>query len=172
MLHLDRPSPAERVSAMDQPGGVVYQAASMLLQKLRIDDPVDASPVHGFCGAWGLIAAGLFDWGRGIDHYHGWSGFGCMEKDDGGCQTGIGGTAIGVQFIMILAIVAWAGTLSGIGFFLLKVTGALRYGTHVEEVGIDSHHHSPPKAYALGPNSLSPSKIYSTMTSESEPSTV
>ena len=91
-----------------------------------------------------------------------------MEKDDGGCQTGIGGTAIGVQFIMVLAIVAWAGTLSGIGFFLLKVTGALRYGTHVEEVGIDSHHHSPPKAYALGPNSLSPSKIYSTMTSESE----
>lgn len=157
---------------MDQPGGFVYQAASMLLQKLRIDDPVDASPVHGFCGAWGLIAAGLFDWGRGIDHYHGWSGFGCMEKDDGGCQTGIGGTAIGVQFIMVLAIVAWAGTLSGIGFFLLKVTGALRYGTHVEEVGIDSHHHSPPKAYALGPNSLSPSKIYSTMTSESEPSTV
>jgi len=153
-------------------GGFVYQAASMLLQKLRIDDPVDASPVHGFCGAWGLIAAGLFDWGRGIDHYHGWSGFGCMEKDDGGCQTGIGGTAIGVQFIMVLAIVAWAGTLSGIGFFLLKVTGALRYGTHVEEVGIDSHHHSPPKAYALGPNSLSPSKIYSTMTSESEPSTV
>ena len=160
------------VSPVDQPGGFVYQAASMLLQKLRIDDPVDACPVHGFCGAWGLIAAGLFDWGRGIDHYHGWSGFGCMEKDDGGCQTGIGGTAIGVQIIMVLSIVAWAGTLSGIGFFLLKITGALRYGTHVEEVGIDSHHHSPPKAYALGPNSLSPSKIYSTMTSESEPSTV
>ena len=160
------------VSPVDQPGGFVYQAASMLLQKLRIDDPVDACPVHGFCGAWGLIAAGLFDWGRGIDHYHGWSGFGCMEKDDGGCQTGIGGTAIGVQIIMVLSIVAWAGTLSGIGFFLLKITGALRYGTHVEEVGIDSHHHSPPKAYALGPNSLSPSKIYTTMTSESEPSTV
>jgi len=144
----------------------------MLLQALKIDDPVDASPVHGFCGAWGIIAAGLFDWGRGIDHYHGWSGFGCMEKDDGGCQTGIGGTAIGVQFIMVLAIVAWAGTLSGIGFFLLKITGVLRYGTHVEEVGIDSHHHSPPKAYALEPKSLSPSKVYSTMTSETQPSTV
>ena len=34
-----------------------------------------------------------------------------MEKDDGGCQTGIGGTAIGVQFIMVLAIVAWGGNL-------------------------------------------------------------
>ena len=157
---------------MEKPGGFVYQAASMLLQKLHIDDPVDASPVHGFCGAWGLIAAGLFDWGRGIDQYHGWSGFGCMEKDDGGCQTGIGGTAIGVQIIMVLSIVAWAGTLSGVGFFLLKVTGLLRYGTHLEEVGIDSHHHSPPKAYALGPQSLSPSRVYANMNSEeSEPST-
>ena len=82
-------------------GAFVCQAASMLLQKLHIDDPVDASPVHGFCGAWGVIAAGLFDWGRGIDHYHGWSGFGCMENDDGGCKTGIGGPAIGAQFIMV-----------------------------------------------------------------------
>ena len=82
-------------------GGFVYQAASMLLQKLQIDDPVDASPVHGFCGAWGVIAAGLFDWGRGMDTYHGWSGFGCMENDDGSCQRGIGGIAIGAQFIMV-----------------------------------------------------------------------
>ena len=28
----------------------------MLLVKLKIDDPVDASPVHGFCGIWGVIA--------------------------------------------------------------------------------------------------------------------
>ena len=28
----------------------------MLLQKLKIDDPVDASPVHGFCGVWGVVA--------------------------------------------------------------------------------------------------------------------
>ena len=31
--------------------------ASMLLQKMHVDDPVDASPVHGFCGIWGLLAA-------------------------------------------------------------------------------------------------------------------
>eukprot|EP00490_Sorites_sp_Unknown_P000494 CAMPEP_0114664548 /NCGR_PEP_ID=MMETSP0191-20121206/29017_1 /TAXON_ID=126664 /ORGANISM="Sorites sp." /LENGTH=527 /DNA_ID=CAMNT_0001906999 /DNA_START=42 /DNA_END=1625 /DNA_ORIENTATION=+ len=138
-------------------GGFVYQAASMLLQKLHIDDPVDASPVHGFCGAWGVIAAGLFDWGRGIDHFHGWSGFGCMENDDG-CRTGIGGPAIGAQFIMVLMIILWSGSLASISFFILKVTGLLRYGEDVEETGIDSHHHSPPKAYALGPASHSPSK--------------
>mmetsp|Transcript_11349 Transcript_11349/g.19171 ORF Transcript_11349/g.19171 Transcript_11349/m.19171 type:complete len:534 (-) Transcript_11349:357-1958(-) len=139
-------------------GAFVYQAASMLLQKLHIDDPVDASPVHGFCGAWGVIAAGLFDWGRGIDNYHGWSGFGCMENDDGGCKRGIGGPAIGAQFIMVLMIILWAGSLSSIGFFLLKMTGLLRISEEVEEAGMDSHHHSPPKAYALGSESLSPSK--------------
>ena len=55
-------------------GAFVYQGSSMLLQKLKIDDPVDASPVHGFCGIWGVLAAGFLDWGKGIDQYHGWSG--------------------------------------------------------------------------------------------------
>eukprot|EP00438_Fugacium_kawagutii_P026968 Skav224408 [mRNA] locus=scaffold657:99189:101949:+ [translate_table: standard] len=100
-------------------GGFVYQAASMLLQKLKIDDPVDAVPVHGFCGAWGVIA--------------------------------------GAQFIMVLMIVLWSGTLSSIGFFVLKKTGLLRISEEVEEVGMDTHHHSPPKAYNMGEVS-SPSK--------------
>eukprot|EP00438_Fugacium_kawagutii_P009461 Skav202072 [mRNA] locus=scaffold1138:758631:772677:- [translate_table: standard] len=140
-------------------GGLVYQAASMLLQKLKIDDPVDASPVHGFCGAWGVVAAGLFDWGKGIDHFHGWSGFGCMEHDEdsgkSGCRTGIGGPAIGAQFIMVLMIVLWSGTLSSIGFLFLKKTGFLRISEEVEEVGMDTHRHSPPKAYNFSEASLS-----------------
>ena len=28
--------------------------------RLRIDDPVDAAPVHFFCGMWGIIATGFF----------------------------------------------------------------------------------------------------------------
>ena len=44
--------------------------SSMLLQKLKIDDPVDAAPVHGFCGIWGVLACGLFDWGKGFDAWH------------------------------------------------------------------------------------------------------
>ena len=31
-----------------------------MLMKLQIDDVVDASPVHFFCGIWGSIATGLF----------------------------------------------------------------------------------------------------------------
>merc|ERR1711988_411574 len=41
-------------------GGAICFAASRTLVKLKIDDPLDAFPVHGACGAWGCIAVGLF----------------------------------------------------------------------------------------------------------------
>ena len=83
-------------------GAIVYQAASMLLQKLKIDDPVDASPVHGFCGIWGCMAVALFDWGKGFDHYHGWSGWDCMpvSETDSSCKTGINGSGLAANIIM------------------------------------------------------------------------
>jgi len=131
-------------------GAFVYMGSSMLLQKLKIDDPVDAAPVHGFCGIWGVLACGLFDWGKGFDHYHGWSGFGCMMNTAGtACQTGYGGSAIGAQFILCIMVILWSGCLSAIIFLLLKLTGTLRISDGVENVRMDEHHHSPPKAYSL-----------------------
>ena len=35
-----------------------------LLEYLRIDDPIGAVPVHGFCGIWGTISLGLFACGK------------------------------------------------------------------------------------------------------------
>jgi Amt family ammonium transporter len=40
--------------------GWLYLAASKLILKLKIDDAVDAIPVHLFGGAWGVIAPGFF----------------------------------------------------------------------------------------------------------------
>lgn len=40
--------------------GWLYMYASSVLIRLRIDDAVDAIPVHMVSGAWGLIATGLF----------------------------------------------------------------------------------------------------------------
>ena len=38
--------------------GWVYVGASRLMSHvLKIDDPLDAVAVHGFCGAWGLAVA-------------------------------------------------------------------------------------------------------------------
>lgn len=40
--------------------GVIHNiSASFALEKLRIDDPVGAIPVHGFCGAWGIVCVAL-----------------------------------------------------------------------------------------------------------------
>merc|ERR1711916_132288 len=34
----------------------VYYYSSQLILRLQIDDPIDAAPVHFFCGLWGVIA--------------------------------------------------------------------------------------------------------------------
>src|SRR5690606_4750173 len=40
-------------------GGVVCYLASILLQRLQIDDAVDAVPVHLAAGIWGTLAVAL-----------------------------------------------------------------------------------------------------------------
>jgi len=132
-------------------GAFVYQGFSMLLQKLQIDDPVDASAVHGACGIWGVLAAALFDWGNGFDHFHGWSGFHCMQvsETDPTCQTGIGAKALGVNVLMVCMICLWAGGLSTIAFAILRVTKLLRIDEETERLGMDETKHSPSKAYDI-----------------------
>ena len=41
-------------------GSIVYVLASKLLLILHIDDPLDAWPVHGACGFWGVLSVGVF----------------------------------------------------------------------------------------------------------------
>ena len=44
--------------------GVVVYLGVELLEYLRIDDPIGAVPVHGFCGIWGTLSLGLFASGQ------------------------------------------------------------------------------------------------------------
>jgi Amt family ammonium transporter len=44
--------------------GVLVTIAIIALDKLKIDDPVGAFPVHGVCGMWGGIATGIFGDGK------------------------------------------------------------------------------------------------------------
>jgi len=131
-------------------GGFVYKGSSVVVEKFGVDDPVDAASVHGACGVWGVLAAGLFDWGNGFDHFHGWSGFNCMTDENGACQTGIGGKVLGVNVLMVVVIILWAGSLSSIIFGVMKFTGLLRVDQETEKKGSDKQHHSPSKAYNFG----------------------
>ena len=51
--------------------GCTYMWSSRLLRQLRVDDVVDAFPVHGVGGLWGLMAVGLFHRDRGLVLGHG-----------------------------------------------------------------------------------------------------
>eukprot|EP00933_Yihiella_yeosuensis_P013983 TRINITY_DN12715_c0_g2_i1.p1 TRINITY_DN12715_c0_g2~~TRINITY_DN12715_c0_g2_i1.p1 ORF type:complete len:573 (+),score=121.59 TRINITY_DN12715_c0_g2_i1:83-1720(+) len=142
-------------------GGCLYQGASMLLQKLKVDDPIDAFAVHGAAGAWGTLAAAFFDWGKGFDHYHGWSGFDCMKPDGSDkCGTGYGGQGVIANIAEVFAIAAWVAFWSTIIFLPLRVSGKLRATDALQEAGMDTVKHSPSKAYSIGEDRHSPSKAY------------
>ena len=44
--------------------GIVVYLGIILLEHLRIDDPIGAVAVHGFCGIWGTISLGFFAVGK------------------------------------------------------------------------------------------------------------
>ena len=46
--------------------GLIYTFACKLVVKIGVDDPVEASMVHGACGIWGVIAVGIFDNKHGL----------------------------------------------------------------------------------------------------------
>ena len=52
--------------------GVIVCLATFGLEKMRIDDPVGATPVHLVNGLWGLLAVGIFANGNPITA--GWNG--------------------------------------------------------------------------------------------------
>jgi Amt family ammonium transporter len=51
-------------------GVLVVLSATFIETKLKIDDPVGASSVHGVCGTWGILSLGLFangTYGEGLN---------------------------------------------------------------------------------------------------------
>merc|ERR1719318_218998 len=93
-------------------GGALYQGTSLLVFKMKIDDPIDAFAVHGACGAWGVIAAALFDWGKDTDKFHGWNGWTCVTNEDGKCMSGAWGEALAANIAEVVVVALWTMTLS------------------------------------------------------------
>jgi len=130
-------------------GGLVYEGASALMKKAKIDDPIDAFAVHGACGAWGTLAAALFDMGAGFDQYNAWSGFSCNVDENGACAKGAWGDGFAINLAGVGAIFAWTAFWSALIFAPLRMSGMLRASDELQEAGMDSQKHSPPKAYVV-----------------------
>jgi Amt family ammonium transporter len=132
---------------------VVMYGAVLLLDVIRIDDPVGAFPVHGAGGLWGVLAVGLFSSQAGIEQA------GYADPSKYGLLLGGGFDQFAAQLIGAAAIIAWVLVTAFILFFTIKVTIGLRVPAEEEEKGLDLLEHgldSYPDFGPTGPGIFSP----------------
>jgi Amt family ammonium transporter len=97
--------------------GAIFVAMFTLTQnKWRIDDVLGVWPLHGLCGTWGGIAAGIF----------GTEAFG-----------GIGGVNLSAQLVGTLMGATWACAAGFVLYGALKITTGLRMSQEDEYEGAD-----------------------------------
>jgi Amt family ammonium transporter len=97
--------------------GVLVVLSVLFFDKIRIDDPVGAVSVHGVNGAWGTLAAGIFN---------------------------LGGTSIkiiGVQVLGIAACFLFVFPAAFLMFKLIEKTVGLRVSAEEELEGLDLSEH-------------------------------
>ncbi len=109
-------------------GGTLVVLATFLLDKLHIDDPVGAFPVHGVNGIWGTLAVGLF-------------GRQALGLASDGLFYGGGFSQLGVQALGIAGIVGFVLLGMGLIFKLIDVTIGLRVSPEEELKGLDIGEH-------------------------------
>lgn len=90
-------------------GGLLVVCSIVLLDKVRIDDPVGAISVHGTCGIWGLIAV-------------------CITN---------GEASFGAQLMGTAAIFFWTFAASLVFWFIIKAVIGLRISEEEEYEGAD-----------------------------------
>ena len=88
------------------------------MSKFMIDDPIQASQVHGFVGFWGVLAVGIFD------------------RDTGLIYTG-SHKQLQVQLIGAIALATWMVSFCLFFFKVMQSVKRLRVSAVYEIVGID-----------------------------------
>ncbi|MBI3151884.1 MAG: ammonium transporter [Chloroflexi bacterium] len=111
--------------------GLIVCWATVLLDKLKIDDPVGAVPVHFFNGIWGVLAVGIF--ANGNPDTAAWNG---VESAVTGLLYG-GSTQIVAQLLEVFSIFVTVFGLSYLFFKLLAALKLLRVSREVELQGLD-----------------------------------
>jgi len=125
--------------------GWLYLGTSALLLRWKIDDAVDAIPVHLFNGAWGLVAVGLFASPRymklamGFDDH-----FGFFYSV--GAAGGMDVTLLMSQLVGLLFCCGWPSLMVTPFFIWLNYIGWLRADSLEELVGLDMSYHGGRKA--------------------------
>jgi len=97
-------------------GGLFVWAFTFCQNKLKIDDVLGVWPLHGLCGLWGGIAAGIF----GLE-----------------ALGGLGGVSLTVQVLVSLAGCAYALVMGFVVYGIFKVATGIRLDEQSEFEGAD-----------------------------------
>ncbi|MBU1147666.1 MAG: ammonium transporter [Candidatus Omnitrophica bacterium] len=114
--------------------GIIVVLGVILLDKLNIDDPVGAVPVHGLNGIWGTLAIGLF-------------GKESLGLANNGLFYGGGLVQLGIQLLGVTSVIAFILLTMGGLFKLVDSTIGLRVSREEELRGLDIGEHGM-EAYA------------------------
>ena len=98
------------------------------LDRLHIDDPVGAVPVHLLCGIWGTLAVGL--WGQAA-----------LGAPSDGLFYGGGFGQLGIQSLGIVACLGFVGVSMLAVFKAIDSVVGLRVSHMTELKGLDSEEH-------------------------------
>lgn len=107
----------------------IYIYGVEFVTKLKVDDPVGAVAVHGFCGAGGSILTGVFSTETGLLYTDNWIGLGIQVL-------GVLVTGITVFAVMMLI------------FYCIKITIGIRVSQDTEITGLDKCEHGLASSYA------------------------
>jgi Amt family ammonium transporter len=118
--------------------GVIVVLGVELLEWLRIDDPIGAVPVHGFCGIWGTLSLGLFACGK-------YGATGPLGADNAAPLTGLfyggGVQVLAAQFVGSLLVTVATFVVAMLVMLVVKALGQLRISEEGERYGLDLHEH-------------------------------
>jgi ammonium transporter, Amt family len=118
--------------------GVLVVIGVEALEWLRIDDPIGAVPVHGFCGIWGTLSLGLFASGQ-------FGATGAFAPDNSAPLKGLfygGGFSILLPQIVGSAIITVSTLVVALAvMYAVNAFGVLRVSKEGETYGLDLHEH-------------------------------
>jgi Amt family ammonium transporter len=108
--------------------GILVVLGVELLDKLQIDDPVGAVPVHGMCGIWGTLCIGIF-------------GKQALGLANNGFIYGGNPMQLGIQIVGSVSTVVFVLVAMGIVFKLIDLAIGLRVSREEELRGLDIGEH-------------------------------